>query len=231
MQAKLLKLESLTPTVYLVQLQLPEPLQFQAGQYLQVVMGERDKRPFSIASAPQANGSEQLDLHIGATPDNRYAWDVITQLREQGEMTIEAPLGAAFYRADEQRPIILVAGGTGFSYTWSILQAHLANGCKTPLTLYWGGRVRADLYYHEQLQALAKQYQNFHYRPVVEEAEANWQGALGLVHHAVMAEQDDLAAAHVYVAGRFEMVRVVRDDFHARGLPLSQLFGDALAFI
>lgn len=231
MQAKLLKLESLTPAVYLVQLKLPEKLQFQAGQYLQVVMGERDKRPFSIASAPQANGTDQLELHIGATPENRYAWDVIAQLREQGEITIEAPLGEAFYRADKHRPVILVAGGTGFSYTWSILQAHIANGCEIPMTLYWGARAPSDLYYHEQLQALAKQHQNFHYRPVVEAAEANWQGALGLVHHAVMAEQDDLAAANVYVAGRFEMVRVVRDDFHARGLPLPQLYGDALAFI
>ncbi|PTB84334.1 NAD(P)H-flavin reductase, partial [Pseudidiomarina aestuarii] len=77
----------------------------------------------------------------------------------------------------------------------------------------------------------AERYEHFSYRPVVENVNGEWKGAVGLVHHAVLAEQSDLSEADVYVAGRFEMVRVIRDDFHANGLPLNQLYGDALAFI
>lgn len=226
---KVTALETLSTNVYRVLLELPEVIEFVAGQYLQVVMGERDKRPFSIASCPSK--TRELELHIGATPDNPYAMEVIEAIRANGELTVEAPLGNAGYREASERPLILIAGGTGFSYTWSILQAHLRSGAKRPITLYWGGRKATDLYYDEKLKQLSAEYANFHYRPVVEEAGADWHGAIGLVPHAVLAEQSDLNEADVYVAGRFEMVRVIRDDFHARGLPLEQLYGDALAFI
>lgn len=226
---KVTALETLSPNVFRVLLELPEAIEFVAGQYLQVVMGERDKRPFSIASCPSK--TRELELHIGATPDNPYAMEVIEAIRANGELTIEAPLGDAGYREDSERSLILIAGGTGFSYTWSILQAHLRSGSKRPVTLYWGGRKAADLYYDEKLKQLSDDHANFHYRPVVEEATAGWHGTIGLVPHAVLAEQSDLSDADVYVAGRFEMVRVIRDDFHARGLPLAQLYGDALAFI
>lgn len=222
-------LETLSPNVYRVLLELPEAIEFEAGQYLQVVMGERDKRPFSIASCPSK--TRELELHIGATPDNPYAMEVIDAIRAEGQLIVEAPLGQAGYREESERSLILIAGGTGFSYTWSILQAHLRSGSKRPITLYWGGRKAADLYYDKKLKQLSAEYANFHYRPVVEEADAGWHGAIGLVPHAVLAEQSDLNEADVYVAGRFEMVRVIRDDFHARGLPLDQLYGDALAFI
>lgn len=222
-------IENLTPVVYRVVLELPEPLEFEAGQYLQVAMGERDKRPFSIASCPSS--TQQLELHIGAAANNPYALEVLNKMREEQQITVEVPLGQASYRADSPRPIILIAGGTGFSYTWSILQAHLRSGSKRPITLYWGARNAEDLYYDAQLRELAAQHEPLHYCPVVENAPAQWHGATGLVHHAVMAEQTDLNEADVYVAGRFEMVRVIRDAFHGQGLPLSQLYGDALAFI
>lgn len=222
-------IENLTPVVYRVLLELPEQLDFQAGQYLQVVMGERDKRPFSIASCP--SNTQQLELHIGAAENNPYALEVLNKMRSEQQITVEVPLGQAGYHADSERPIILIAGGTGFSYTWSILQAHLRSGSSRPVTLYWGARTVADLYYDAKLRELAERYAQFYYCPVVENAPAEWHGSTGLVHQAVMAEQTDLNEADIYVAGRFEMVRVIRDAFHAQGLPLSQLYGDALAFI
>jgi len=228
-KAELNTLEALTPEGYRVVMDMPEAIDFQPGQYAQVVMGEQDKRPFSVASCPSK--PMQLEFHIGATPDNRYAMDVIDALTATGALQLEVPLGDAYYRPDSGRHVILIAGGTGFSYTWSILQAHLERGDTRPITLYWGARKPGDLYLDGVLKDLSEQYPQVHYRPVVESADGPWHGALGLVHHAVLAEQDNLSDADVYVAGRFEMVRVIRDDFHAQGLPLNQLYGDALAFI
>ncbi len=229
LQCRVSACEQLTTMVYRVILELPEALSIRAGSYLQVVMSDKDKRPFSIASA--AGRQHQFELHIGALPDNSYAYQVIEQVRQHGSLTIEAPLGDAWWRGDSVRPVILVAGGTGFSYTWSILQSYLAAAKPAPITLYWGVREEADLYAHQRLLQLSEQHPNFSYRPVVEHASAQWHGARGLVHLAVLAEQTDLAEADVYVAGRFAMVRVVRDSFHAQGLPLSQLYGDALAYL
>lgn len=222
-------IEPLTDAVFRVELETPQPVNFKAGQYLQVVMSENDKRPFSIASASCATST--LELHIGATADNPYATEVLELMRRDGAVNVEGPLGEADYRADSQRPLLLMAGGTGFSYTWSILQTHLHSDDKRPVLLYWGARELSDLYLHDELQTLQREHAHFAYRPVLESPPPQWADARGLLHHAVMADVERLADFDVYVAGRFEMVRVVRDDFIQRGLPREQLFGDALSFI
>ena len=215
--------------VWEVSIELPEAVEFKAGQYLQVVMDERDKRPFSIASEPSEH--HHWLLHVGATPDNSYAGEVLSQIQQHQQLEIEAPAGDAFVKLPQQQPIVLIAGGTGFSYTYSILQKLLADGLTQPVHLYWGARQREDLYLHERLEQLADDHPLFCYRPVLEEADNHWNYPIGLVHHAVIAEQSALAHCQIYMAGRFEMVRVIRDDFVARGVELKQLHGDALAFI
>ncbi|HAS15979.1 MAG TPA: NAD(P)H-flavin reductase [Idiomarina abyssalis] len=219
----------LADAVWEVRLQLPQPVEFKAGQYLMVVMGERDKRPFSIASCP-SDKSEWL-LHVGATPDNSYAMEVLDKVRADGELEIDAPDGSAFYRQESTQPAVLIAGGTGFSYAYSILQQHLRLSPERSLSLYWGAKSLSDLYLHDKLESLAEQYENFDYHPVVEDASGDWPYSIGLVHHAVMARQKNLSDCEVYMAGRFEMVRVIRDDFVAKGVPLDNLYGDALSFI
>ncbi|RUO18974.1 NAD(P)H-flavin reductase [Aliidiomarina iranensis] len=222
--------EAVSEFVFLVELELPEPISFVPGQYLMVVMGEGDMRPFSIASTPAE--TDFVELHIGATADNPYAWEVIEKIKAEGELTINLPSGDAGYLAGSTRPLLLVAGGTGFSYTWSILQAHLASDNKRPITLFWGGRKASDLYMHEQLQKLAANDTRFQYVPVAEQAESeSWPGIRGLLIPAVLENVQNLADYDVYIAGRFEMVRVARDAFSAQGLPKEQLFGDALAYI
>lgn len=222
-------IEPLTESVFKVELEAPQPVSFKAGQYLQVVMGDNDKRPFSIASA--SHETSVLELHIGATADNPYAMEVLERMRQDGSVEVEGPLGVADYKTESKRPLLLMAGGTGFSYTWSILQTHLNSADTRPVLLYWGARQLSDLYLHEGLQALQNKHAHFAYRPVLENPPAEWDESRGLLHHAVMAEVEALSEFDVYVAGRFEMVRVIRDDFIQRGLPAEQLFGDALSFI
>ena len=81
-------------------------------------MGEKDKRPFSIASSPCREG--ELELHIGAAEHNPYAIEVVEHMKaalEDGTaVEIEAPHGEAWVREDSDKPLLLIAGGTGFSY-------------------------------------------------------------------------------------------------------------------
>lgn len=229
--AKVRRWEAVTAFVYVVELALEKAVDYVPGQYLMVHMGEGDQRPFSIASIP-ADG-RQIVLHIGATPENPYAWEVLERIRRQGEIAVSLPYGDAGYKSVSQRPLMLVAGGTGFSYTWSILQAYLASTQTQSVVLYWGVRHEADLYSHQQLLALENRYPHFTYVPVVElPATENWQGARGKVLDALVRDCASTLANHdVYIAGRFEMVRIARDTFTALGLPRTQLFGDALSFL
>ncbi len=226
------RIEDLTPQIKRVILRTDNPVQFQAGQYLQVVLSATDKRAFSIASAaPQTDeGTTELELHIGLPPDNDYVQQAFAHM-QAGPFTIEAPLGNAALRPQWQKPTVLMAGGTGFSYTWSILQTILQQPLKEPLFLYWGVRHQDDLYAITELQQLAEAHPRFRFIPVVQSPDAVWQGRTGLVHQAIMQDFTSLEPYVVYLAGRFEMAGVAREAFHEKGLLPDHLFGDAYEFI
>lgn len=228
-QCKVEKIEALTDTIKRIVLIPSSPLDFTAGQYLQIVMGEDDKRPFSIANAPRADGT--IELHIGAEPGNQYAGQVIEKMTQDKAINVEGGLGQAFLNQSAPQATILLAGGTGFSYALSILEQLLSKPLEAPVILYWGTRTINDMYAFEALKTLALQHALFTFIPVIERPEKDWLGKTGWVHQAVLDDIQDLATYQVYVAGRFEMAKVVRDDFTKHGLITTSLFGDAYAFI
>ncbi|MDC0601442.1 NAD(P)H-flavin reductase [Aliiglaciecola sp.] len=227
--SKVESIEALTDVVSKIVLQPATEMQFMAGQYLRVVMGDDDFRPFSIANAPRDD--HKLELHIGAEPGNSYAGQVLEQMQKTGEITIDGGHGLAQLREDRIKPTILLAGGTGFSYAYSILQRRLAINSKEPVFLYWGTKTRQDMYAFDELVALEKQFKHFTFHPVVDCPDENWKGKAGWVHRAVLADFVSLEPYQVYVAGRFEMAGVAREDFHNKGLLLENLYGDAYQFI
>lgn len=228
-QCKVEKIEALTDIIKRITLIPETPLHFIAGQYLQVVMGENDKRPFSIANAPRMDGT--IELHIGAEPGNQYAGQVIEKMLKDKAVSVEGGAGEAFLSSPNTQATILLAGGTGFSYALSILEQLLSKPLEAPVLLYWGTRTITDMYAFEKLSSLAQQHPLFTFIPVVELPEKDWAGKTGWVHQAVLSDIQDLSIYRVYVAGRFEMAKVVRDDFTKQGLPTTCLFGDAYAFI
>ena len=116
---KVSSIEKLNDFLYRIFLQPQQAVSYKAGQYVSVVMGEKDKRHFSIANAP---GTDLIELHIGATPENGYAMQVIDKMQDEGQVDVEIANGDAYLRENSTRPIILMAGGTGFSYVKSILE-------------------------------------------------------------------------------------------------------------
>jgi aquacobalamin reductase/NAD(P)H-flavin reductase len=228
-QCKVEKIEDLTEIVSRVTLIPEQTVDFKAGQYLRVSMSETDKRPFSIANCPQQNGS--LELHIGAEPGNNYAGEVLQGMRDTGVVNIDGGHGNAYLREASPKPIILMAGGTGFSYTCSILQKLLETPLKEPLFLYWGTRTLKDMYAYQELLDLDANFKKFRFIPVLDQPEQDWQGKKGWVHKAILEDFVSLEPYQVYLAGRFEMAGVAREDFHQQGLLLNNLFGDAYEFI
>ena len=221
-------IEAQTSIVYKVILLPDVALEFNAGQYLQVVMGENDKRPFSIANSPSS--ASKIELHIGADPANSYAYEVLQQCQEKGELLIEAPLGKAFLR-DSELPAVIIAGGTGYSYAKSIVLDCLEKQPNREITLYWGAKTFDDWDEAEALEILSTTHPHFTFCAVVEHPSDNWQGRTGWVHKAAMKDIQDFSGKQVYAAGRFEMSATIRDDFCAAGLDKNELYGDAYAFI
>lgn len=227
-------IEPLACNTFRILLKPEQAVDFKAGQYLLAVMGEKDKRPFSIASSPCREG--ELELHIGAAEHNAYALEVVEAMKaalaEGSHIEIEAPHGDAWVRDDSDKPLLLIAGGTGFSYVRSILDNCLSRGVSQPIFVYWGGRDACQLYAHDELQTLAEQHPHLTYVPVVETAPANWQGKVGNVLEAVSEDFVSLSAYDIYICGRFEMAGAAREQFSAeKGAERERMFADAFSFI
>lgn len=222
------KMQRVASDVMVLHLKLPanERLQFLAGQYIDILMKDGRRRSLSMANAPHADVLLQLHLRNYGGPFSDY---VFNRMREKEILRFEGPLGTFFLREDNDTPIILLASGTGFAPIKAIVEHALYQGSQRPITLYWGGRVRADLYMGE----LAEKWQREHgirYEPVLSEArpEDEWSGRTGLVHRAVMEDFPDLSGHQVYACGTPPMVEAAHQDFTTQcRLPEVEFFSDA----
>ena len=226
-------ISNLTEYVYKVSLTPLQALDFKAGQYLMLVLGDDDKRAFSIACAPsQGDG---IELHIGAGHEDSYAMGAVAHLKAALEnnkpVVIEAPGGSAYLKSESQRPILLVAGGTGFTYVKSIADQLMFESSDVPIFLYWGVRQEEALYETERWNTFHSEHANFSFIPVVEHNTSEWQGKTGPLIEAVLSDFSSFEEYDVYCAGRFEMVGKAREAFLEKGLQKERMFGDAFAFI
>jgi aquacobalamin reductase/NAD(P)H-flavin reductase len=219
---------SLTTHVYKVLLKPDQVVDFIPGQYLNFVMSEKDKRPFSIASSPN---SEFIELQIGAFGADSYPMQVIEKIRSTDTVTIEMPLGNAPLITASDRPLLLMAGGTGFSYIKSMFEYLAEQKSTRPVLVYWGLREPSACYELTQTAAIVDKLPHGKFIPVVETPDEHWQGRTGLVHQAVMDDISSLVPYDIYLAGRFEMISLVRTDFVKHGALLEHMYADAFAFI
>ncbi len=234
---EVLSVSALTNNTYRILLKPEKPIKHKPGQYLLAVMDENDKRPFSIASSPCRKNGHEIELHIGAADENVYALEVVNKAKEALEkkkspFTVEAPHGEAWLREHSLRPLLFIAGGTGFSYVLSMLDHALAQGLSQPIFLYWGGRDITQLYATEKMQALANKNKQLTYIPVLENPPKEWNAKVGNLLDAVMEDFISLSEYDIYIAGRFEMSGLAREKFcNERAAHKDHLFSDAFAFL
>lgn len=236
MPVRVAALTQLTSDVMVIRLQLPatERMQFLAGQYVEFLLRDGKRRSYSIASAPHEEGP--IELHVRHMPGGTFTDFVFgaregqPAMKERDILRFEGPLGSFFLREDSDKPIILLASGTGFAPIKAIVEHAAYQKIERPMTLYWGGRRPADLYMRELCEQWAGTLPNFTFVPVVSDAlpEDAWAGRTGFVHLAVMEDHPDLSGHEVYACGAPVMVDSARRDFHARcGLPENAFHADA----
>ena len=223
------KLERLAEDVMRIELKLPasENFAFRAGQYIDILLADGQRRSFSIANAPHDAG--HLELHVRRIDGGRFTGHVFETMIEKEILRFEGPLGSFFLREDSTRPIVMVAGGTGFAPIKGIVEHAIRIGLQRPITLYWGARRRDGLY----LDALARSWEaalpGLRYVPVL--SDEAWEGRGGLVHQAVLEDFADLSAHEVYACGAPALIDAARADFcGGRGLPEDAFFADAFTF-
>ncbi|MFA5529933.1 MAG: CDP-6-deoxy-delta-3,4-glucoseen reductase [Thiohalomonadaceae bacterium] len=212
-------------------LKLPEGerLQFLAGQYVDFVLKDGRHRAFSIANAP--HDDEFLKFHIRRIRGGHFTDRLFSDMHEKDVLRIEGPKGS-FYMREDDRPVILLATGTGFGPVKAIVEHAIAEGRIVPMYIYWGARHRADLYMDALARQWAAEYENIHYIPVLSRPaeDDDWTGRTGYVQDAAAADFDDLSGFDVYACGHPQMVFAAKTALTAKGLDPERCFSDAFSW-
>lgn len=225
------RMEKLADDVMALWLKLPsnERLQFLPGQYIDILLKDGKKRSFSLANAPEDDAL--LELHIRHVPGGMFTDHVFNTMKPKEIMRINGPLGSFFLR-ESDKPIIFLAGGTGFAPIKSLLTHAFNQDIDRQMVLYWGAKARADLYQADLPAGWEPAHANFSFIPVLSDAkpEDGWGGRTGWVHQAVLADFADLSGYQVYACGAPPMIDAARKDFMARGLPEDEFYSDAFDY-
>jgi CDP-4-dehydro-6-deoxyglucose reductase len=223
-------LERKADDVMVLKLQLPanERLQYLAGQYVEFILKDGKRRSYSMASAPHEEGP--IELHIRHMPGGVFTDHVFNAMKEREILRFEGPLGTFFLREDSDKPIVLLASGTGFAPIKAIAEHAFFKNIERPITLYWGARRKKDLYMLDLAESWAKDHPNFTFVPVLSEPEPSdgWTGRTGFVHRAVIEDLPDLSGHQVYACGAPVMVESALRDFTAHHqLPADEFYADS----
>ncbi len=230
MPTRVISLTKMSDDVMVLQLQLPanDSFAYRAGQYVEFILRDGARRSYSMASAPNLGTS--MELHIRHMPGGKFTDHVFGAMKEKEILRVEGPFGSFFLREDSDKPVVLLASGTGFAPIKALIEHMQHLESQRSVTLYWGGRRPADLYMQDWVAAQLKTMPNLKYVPVVSDAAPNddWQGRTGFVHRAVLQDFPDLSNYQVYACGAPIVIESARRDFSALAqLPADEFFADS----
>ncbi len=223
------------PDVMVMKLQLPstERFQYRAGQYVEFLLKDNQRRAYSIATPPHQDGP--IELHIRHMPgglftDHVFGVNPNLVMKVKDILRFEGPLGSFFLRENSDKPMIFIASGTGFAPIQAIIEHTLHENMTRPIHLYWGGRRPEDLYQHEKCLQWAHDHAHIQYIPVISNAlpEDAWNGRAGFVHQAAMVDFPDMSGHQVYACGAPVVVSSAQRDFISQcQLPEDEFYADS----
>ena len=230
--ARVIEKHLLAEDVMLLVLQTPalQPMRWLAGQYIDVLLPEGRRRAFSIANAPQ--NSQHIELHVRRVPGGGFTEQVFDATPLGSLWRIEGPLGTFVPREDSHRPMIFMAGGTGFAPIKAIIEHFLYLGSTRAMQFYWGARNRSDLYMPELPRSWQARHAGLQFTAVFSDPQAQPRDdeRRGLVHEVVLADHPDLSAFDLYMSGPPPMIEAARHQFVAQGLDESRLYFDSFEY-
>lgn len=217
-----------TPQVVNLELEIEaDDLQYRPGQYMNVLLEDGTHRSFSMASAPSG---QRVDFHVRRIPGGRFTDTGLGRLAPGDRLHVEIPLGTFRYHAEDYRPLVMVATGTGLAPIKSMLESLMDDDDCPPVALYWGMRTQADLYLADAIRGWGERLYEFQFVPVLSRPDAGWPGRTGHVQDAVAADFGDLSEHALYLCGSPAMIAQAKSRFLQLGASADHLYVDGFTF-
>jgi NAD(P)H-flavin reductase len=165
-------------------------------------------------------------------PGGRVSEALATGALAAGDgLGLRGPFGSFRLSDAEERPAILVAGGTGLAPIKAMLEDAFARGCRRPMRFFYGARNAAELYHHDMFASWARTQPDFAFVAVLsaEAGDAPWTGARGPVADALAATVGDAFGAEAYLCGPPPMIDAAAALLVARGVDPADIHADRFA--
>ena len=232
--ATLVGMRALTHDIRLIEIELDEPLAFKAGQYVDITLpGTGIRRAFSMANPPSRDRDDgrRLDFIIKKYPDGKFSSMLDQGLGVGDPLEVKGAYGSCFRRASRTGALVLVGGGSGMSPLWSILHDQLATGEGRPILFFYGARTSRDLFYVEELAALAAEHPELEFVPALSEpdADVDWRGETGFIHEVLarrLGQARPPPDSDAYACGPPPMIDAVLPVLQMNGIESDHVHSD-----
>ena len=155
-------------------------------------------------------------------PGGFFTDQLFTQFKGREILRFEGPLGTFYLREDSDKPMIFVAGGTGFAPIKAMIEHALHHGIDRADGALLGRALAArSVPARPARPAGSRTHPNFTFIPVLSDPRPDdaWPGRTGFVHQAVLDDFPDLSGYQVYACGAPAMIDAARRDFTRSARP------------
>ncbi|WP_196139896.1 hypothetical protein [Aliikangiella sp. G2MR2-5] len=227
-KGKTLDIKQLTEEIYRIRI-APEGssvFPFKGGQYLYLQMCDGKRIPLSIASPPEEK--KFIELHIRKIPGHPLAEEMLKLFESNKRIHLDGPYGECVLQAGSN-PVIIIAGGTGFSPMKALLESAFAQKIARRFELYLGAQNETQLYQKKIVESWKVDSGEFKFIPVVAEPGDAWQGESGFPHEIAISKwRQKLSECEVFISGSEMMVMNVFQALKTQGVPVNQIHSDIL---
>jgi propane monooxygenase reductase component len=211
--------EPLTSDIYFLKLKPSEPLEYKAGQYVDIrIPGTEHHRSFSMAGT----SPDSLEFMIKAYPGGKFSGLLADGSVKAGdEIEVTGPYGVFTLRPSSPRRLLFIGGGAGMAPILSLLRHMQEIESPREAAYYYGARTESDLFHVEEIGALPCGFV-----PALSEDSNGWKGESGLITDVVDRLEGDVAEVDAYVCGPPPMVEAAIALLEAKGVPEAHIYYD-----
>jgi ferredoxin-NADP reductase len=146
-----------TPRVSSLVLEIPDWPGHLAGQHVDVRLTAEDgyqaQRSYSIASPPE---NPRVVLTVERLEDGEVSPYLVGEVRVGDKVELRGPIGGYFvWKAGDDGPLLLLAGGSGVVPLMAMIRHHAAAGANAPARLLYSSRSIDDVIYMDELAILS----------------------------------------------------------------------------
>ena len=148
-----------------------------------------------------------------------------------GEMiSAKGPFSEFYATSNKRVSRVFIGAGSGLAPLRAIIFEQLKKRQhEGDLILIYGARTEDDLLYHDELNSLCEQHDNFSYIPTLSNPSEQWQGRSGYVQRELLSyasQKSKLLSTEFYLCGPEAMMSEVERIITDVGIPSNQIFKD-----